>query len=170
MRSYIPAPGAAKTMRSIDAACDELDSLLTQALKEQLVSDLPLGIWLSGGLDSSAILHYAAKAHQGPLQTYSITFRGRSFDESKYIREVSNYFGTQHSEFDLTTKADLVNAIERIAYYSDEPSADAGALPLWFLAQMTSRDVTVVLTGGIIASHHVLSRCAGNVGSIAALG
>ncbi len=146
-RSYVPALAAPKAPTSVDAACDELDDLLTQSLKEQLVSDLPLGIWLSGGLDSSAILHYASNEHQRPLQTYSITFQGRSFDESKYIREVSSHFGTQHSEVDLSAKADLVDAIERIAYYSDEPSADAGALPLWFLAQMTSRDVTVVLTG-----------------------
>jgi asparagine synthase (glutamine-hydrolysing) len=143
----VPALAAAKTPTSVDAACDELDGLLTQSLKEQLVSDLPIGIWLSGGLDSSAILHYASNAHQRPLQTYSITFQGRSFDEGKYIKEVSSHFGTQHSEVDLSAKADLVDAIERIAYYSDEPGADAGALPLWFLAQMTSRDVTVVLTG-----------------------
>jgi asparagine synthase (glutamine-hydrolysing) len=147
VRSYVTSADARKAPNSIDAACDELDSLLTQSLKEQLVSDLPVGIWLSGGLDSSAILHYAAQAHQGPLQTYSIIFQGRSFDESKYIREVSSRFGTKHSEFDLSESADLVDAIDRIAYYSDEPSADAGALPLWFLAQMTSRDVTVVLTG-----------------------
>jgi asparagine synthase (glutamine-hydrolysing) len=147
VRSYVPASAAAKAPPSIDAACDELNGLLTQSLKEELVSDLPVGIWLSGGLDSSTILHYAANAHQRPLQTYSITFRGRSFDESRYIREVSSRFGTQHLDFDLSASADLVDAIERIAYYSDEPSADAGALPLWFLAQMTSRDVTVVLTG-----------------------
>jgi len=147
VHSYVAAAGAPKVPRSIDAACNELDGLLTQSLKEQLVSDLPVGIWLSGGLDSSAILHYAANAQQRPLQTYSITFRGRSFDESKYIKEVGSRFGTQHSEFDLSKSADLVDAIDRIAYYSDEPSADAGALPLWFLAQMTSRDVTVVLTG-----------------------
>lgn len=147
VRSYVTPSDARKAPNSIDAVCDELDSLLTQSLKEQLVSDLPVGIWLSGGLDSSAILHYAAQAHQGPLQTYSITFQGHSFDESKYIREVSSRFGTKHSEFDLSESADLVDAIDRIAYYSDEPSADAGALPLWFLAQMTSRDVTVVLTG-----------------------
>jgi asparagine synthase (glutamine-hydrolysing) len=147
IRSYVPAATAVNAPRSVEAACDELDSLLTQSLKEQLVSDLPVGIWLSGGLDSSTILHYAASAYQHPLQTYSITFRGRSFDESKYIREVSGHFGTQHVDLDLTASADLVEAIEQIAYYSDEPSADAGALPLWFLAQMTSRDVTVVLTG-----------------------
>lgn len=146
-RSFVPAPPAANAPRSVEAACDELDGLLMQSLKEQLVSDLPVGIWLSGGLDSSTILHYAAKAYQRPLQTYSITFRGRSFDESRYIKEVSSHFGTRHSDFDLSASVDLVDAIERIAYYSDEPSADAGALPLWFLAQMTSRDVTVVLTG-----------------------
>jgi asparagine synthase (glutamine-hydrolysing) len=147
LHSYVDAGGPQKAPSSIDAACGELDGLLTQSLKEQLVSDLPVGIWLSGGLDSSAILHYAANAHRGPLQTYSITFHGRSFDESRYIREVSSHFGTRHSEFDLSESVDLVDAIERIAFYSDEPSADAGALPLWFLAQMTSRDVTVVLTG-----------------------
>lgn len=147
VRSYVTPSDVNKAPNSIGAACEELDGLLTQSLKEQLVSDLPVGIWLSGGLDSSTILHYAAQAHQGPVQTYSITFRGRSFDESKYIREVSRQFSTMHSEFDLGDTADLVDAIDRIAYYSDEPSADAGALPLWFLAQMTSRDVTVVLTG-----------------------
>jgi asparagine synthase (glutamine-hydrolysing) len=145
--SYVAAVQDSPAPSSINAACDELDGLLAQAVKEQLVSDLPFGIWLSGGLDSSAILHYAAYAHPRPLQTYSITFHGRSFDESKYIREISSGFGTQHTEFDLSGNADLTDAIERIAYYSDEPSADAGALPLWFLAQMTSRDVTVVLTG-----------------------
>ena len=145
--SYVPPLAAARVPGSTESACDELDGLLEQSLKEQLVSDLPVGIWLSGGLDSSTILHYAANAHHGTLQTYSVTFRGRSFDESRYIREVSSHFGTRHTEFDLTASADLVSAIERIAYYSDEPGADAGALPLWFLAQMTSRDVTVVLTG-----------------------
>ncbi len=145
--SYLPQPAAASAPRSVAEACEELDDLLTQSLKEQLVSDMPVGIWLSGGLDSSTILHYAANTHRGPLQTYSVTFRGRSFDESRYIKEVSRHFGTRHSDFDLSASADLIEAIEQIAYYSDEPGADAGALPLWFLAQMTSREVTVVLTG-----------------------
>ena len=145
--SYVSPLAATSVPGSVEEACDELDHRLKQSLTEQLVSDLPVGIWLSGGLDSSTILHYAANAHQGPLQTYSVTFRGRSFDESRYIKEVSSHFGTRHTEFDLSATANLVDAIERIAYYSDEPGADAGALPLWFLAQMTSRDVTVVLTG-----------------------
>ncbi len=146
VRSYLP-PAMARAPQSIEEACHELDDLLTQSIGEQLVSDVPLGIWLSGGLDSSTILHYAAKAYPGRLRTFSITFQGRSFDESRYIKEISNRYGTQHSEFNLSPSADLQDAIEQIAYYSDEPSADAGALPVWFLAQMSKRDVTVLLTG-----------------------
>ncbi|HYL13661.1 MAG TPA: asparagine synthase (glutamine-hydrolyzing) [Terriglobales bacterium] len=146
VRSYVSHPSIVRTPRSIEEACEELDYLLDESVREELVADVPIGIWLSGGLDSSTILHYAAKC-SSQLRTFSITFRGRSFDEAEYIREVSSYFGTQHSDFDLNTSADLVTAIEQIAYYSDEPGADAGALPLWFLARLTSKNVTVVLTG-----------------------
>jgi asparagine synthase (glutamine-hydrolysing) len=146
VHSYLARPEVAPPPRHMEDACEELNNLLTQSIREQLVADVPVGVWLSGGLDSSTILHYAAQATT-QLRTFSITFQGRSFDESNFIREASEYFGTKHSEFDLNTTADLVNAIEQIAYYSDEPSADAGALPLWFLAQMTGREVTVVLTG-----------------------
>jgi asparagine synthase (glutamine-hydrolysing) len=146
VRSHV-SPAIAHPPRSIEEACHELDGLLAQSVREQLVSDVPVGIWLSGGLDSSTILHYAAKTHSSRLRTFSITFQGRSFDESKYIKEMSSHFSTQHTEFDLNPSVDLVDAIEQMAYYSDEPGADAGALPVWFLAQMSSRDVTVLLTG-----------------------
>jgi asparagine synthase (glutamine-hydrolysing) len=140
--AVLPAPPA-----SLDEACAELDRLLVQSVSEQLASDVPLGIWLSGGLDSSTVLHYATHAHPGRLRTFSVTFPGRSFDESRYAREISRRYGAEHSEFDLGPGADLENAIEQIAYYSDEPSADAGAIPVWFLAQMSKNDVTVLLTG-----------------------
>jgi len=132
---------------SIEEACEELDRLVTQSVAEQLVSDVPLGIWLSGGLDSSTILHYAARSYPGRLRTFSITFEGRSFDEGSYARNISRYYGAEHSEFDLNPGTDLTNAIEQLTYYSDEPSADAGALPLWFLAAMSRKNVTVVLSG-----------------------
>ena len=146
VRCFVPQPGPGRAVRSIGDACEQLDTLLADALRQQLVADVPLGIWLSGGLDSSTILHYAAKCAR-QLRTFSITFHGRSFDESRYVREVSREFATEHSELDLNPGADLIGAVEQIAYYSDEPSADAGALPVWFLAQMTAEKVTVVLTG-----------------------
>jgi len=145
--SYLPPRQKLPAPTSIEAACEELDDLLQKSVTEELVSDVPLGVWLSGGLDSSTILHYAAHASPNRIHTFGVTFQGRSFDESRYIRQVSHHFGTNHTEFDLNTDAELADAIEQIAYYSDEPSADAGAVPLWFLAKMTAQDVTVILTG-----------------------
>jgi asparagine synthase (glutamine-hydrolysing) len=145
--SYLSPALVQPQPRSMEEACEQLDDHLTKAVGEQLVADVPVGVWLSGGLDSSTMLHYAAKAHAYQMRTFSITFRGRSFDESRFTQQVSRYYGTRHTELDLTPDAGLADVIEQIAYYSDEPSADAGALPLWFLAHMTKGKVTVVLTG-----------------------
>ncbi len=147
IRSYVRKDETSIAPRTINEATEELDSLLQKSVGEQLVSDVPVGIWLSGGLDSSTILRYAANAGTAQVRTFSITFKGRSFDESDSIREITNHFGSQHTEFDLDESAGLESAIQKMAYYSDEPSADAGALPAWFLAQMSSQQVTVVLTG-----------------------
>ena len=146
-RSYLSARTPLPAPDSLDAACEELDDLLQRSVKEELVSDVPVGVWLSGGLDSSSVLHYAAEASANQIHSFSVTFQGRSFDESRYIREVSHHFGTNHTEFDLNTDAELADTILQIATYSDEPSADAGAVPLWFLAKMTAKEVTVILTG-----------------------
>jgi len=147
-RSYLPPKDKKRRPpASVDAACEELDDLLQKSVKEELVSDVPLGVWLSGGMDSSTILHYAAQASPNQVHTFGVTFDGRSFDEGRYIREVSRHFGTNHTEFDLNPEAELAEAIQQIAYYSDEPSADAGAVPLWFLSKMTAKEVTVILTG-----------------------
>ncbi len=133
--------------RSFEAAKEQLDWLLRESVREHLVSDVPLGVWASGGLDSSTILHYAAGETSGRLKTFSVSFTGRSFDESPYFREVARVYGTDHHEFDLNPDLELQSAIEDFAYYSDEPSADAGALPVWYLSKMTRRHVTVALSG-----------------------
>jgi asparagine synthase (glutamine-hydrolysing) len=132
---------------SLEDAGEQLDWLLTQSVGEQLASDVPVGIWLSGGLDSSTVLHYAARAYPRRLRTFSLTFHGRSFDEGRHAREISRRYAAEHSEFDLSPGPELADAVEQISYYSDEPSADAGALPVWFLAQMSRKDVTVLLSG-----------------------
>jgi asparagine synthase (glutamine-hydrolysing) len=132
---------------SFDEAKEELDGLLRASVREHLVADVPLGIWASGGLDSSTILHYAARESATPLKTFSVSFAGRSFDESRYFRDVAQIYGTDHHEFDLNPAEDLESAIQDFAYYSDEPSADAGALPVWYLSRMSRRHVTVALSG-----------------------
>ncbi len=124
-----------------------LDDLLKKSVQEHLVSDVPVGIWLSGGIDSSALLHYASQENSRPLKTLSITFQGRSYDETPYIHELVEKYQTEHLELDLHPTLDLPSAIEQLAYYSDEPFADAGAVPVWFLSRLSRQNVTVALSG-----------------------
>jgi asparagine synthase (glutamine-hydrolysing) len=145
--SYWTLPVPAPRNRSLDDAKDELDFLVRQSIREHLISDVPLGMWLSGGIDSSTILHYAATESSSPLKTFSISFRGRSFDETDYIQQVANHYKTEHEQLDLNPETDLEGAIEEFAYYSDEPSADAGALPVWFLSRLSKTRTTVSLSG-----------------------
>lgn len=133
--------------RTLSSAKEELDHLLKEAVREQLAADVPLGVWISGGIDSSTILHYATMQAACRLKTFSVSFRGRSFDETAYIREAASRYGTEHYELDLNPGMDLQSAMEELAYYSDEPGADSGALPVWFLARMCRRHVTVALSG-----------------------
>jgi asparagine synthase (glutamine-hydrolysing) len=133
--------------RSIEAAQEELDGLLKQSVREHLVADVPLGIWLSGGVDSSTILHYTREASSSRVKTFSISFQGRTFDETPYIREIAKRYDTEHYELDVNPALDLPSAIEELAHYSDEPFADAGALPVWFLSALSRKHVTVALSG-----------------------
>jgi asparagine synthase (glutamine-hydrolysing) len=130
-----------------ESAQAELDRLLKESVREHLESDVPLGVWLSGGLDSSSLVHYAAEASSSRLKTFSITFRGRSFDETRYARQVADWYGTEHTALDLNPEQDLPAAIHDLAQYCDEPNADSGALPVWFLSRLTKASATVALSG-----------------------
>jgi asparagine synthase (glutamine-hydrolysing) len=132
---------------SLGAAEEELDHLLQQSIRDHLISDVPLGVWLSGGVDSSTILHYAREVSSARLKTFSISFQGRSFDETPHIRGIARRYETEHHELDLNPTLDLPSAVEELAYYSDEPFADAGAVPVWFLASLSRQKVTVALSG-----------------------
>lgn len=131
---------------TIEDAKTRLDELLSLSVREHLISDVPLGVWASGGLDSSTVLHYAAQEVPN-LKTFSISFKGHSHDESEFFRQVAAHYGTDHHEFDLNPEADLEATVQKLVDFSDEPSADAGALPVWFLSMMTRRHVTVALSG-----------------------
>jgi len=132
---------------TLDSAAEELDGLLANSIREHLVADVPLGIWASGGLDSSTILHYASEHSQSRLKTFSVSFKGRSFDEGDYARDVAGHYGTEHHAFDLNPDVDLEGAIDSMVFHSDEPGADGGALPVWFLSKMSREHVTVALSG-----------------------
>jgi asparagine synthase (glutamine-hydrolysing) len=145
--AYWTLPFAAPSTWGMDEAIEELDRLLQQSVREHMLSDVPLGIWLSGGMDSTTILHYASRASSSKLKTFSITYRGRSCDESDLVHRAVREYGTEHAELDLTPEQDLQGAIEEFAYYSDEPNADAGSLPVWFLSKLCKRSTTVALSG-----------------------
>jgi asparagine synthase (glutamine-hydrolysing) len=144
---YWKLPHAQDDHWSLPEAEEALDGLLKQSIQEHLLSDVPVGLWLSGGIDSSTLLHYASQASTQRLKTFSITFRGRSFDETPYIHELVAKYQTDHLELDLNPTLDLPSAIEDVAYYSDEPFADAGAIPVWFLSKLSRQRVTVALSG-----------------------
>jgi asparagine synthase (glutamine-hydrolysing) len=127
-----------------DAAAD-LRAVLTSAVRSHLVSDVPLGAFLSGGIDSSLVVGLMAEASGGHVKTFSIGFDEPSFDELKHARRVANHFGTDHHEF--VVKPDGVAILDQLVNHFDEPFADASAIPTWYVSEMARRHVTVVLSG-----------------------
>jgi len=130
----------------IGEAISELDKRLNEAVKARLVSDVPLGVFLSGGIDSSSIAYYAQKNSLNKIKTFSIGFKDESFDESKYARQVASFLGTEHYEKLLTAK-DSLDFIPKIADLLDEPMADASIIPTYLLSNFTRQNVTVALGG-----------------------
>lgn len=132
---------------SEDELAEELRALLSQAVKRRLISDVPLGIFLSGGIDSSSVLA-AACQHADPasLKTFTIGFTEPSFDEAPYARAVAQAFGSVHREevLDLDAAQDLV---PQVLGHLDEPLGDASILPTYLLSAHTRRHVTVALSG-----------------------
>jgi asparagine synthase (glutamine-hydrolysing) len=120
--------------------------LLDQAIKRQIVADVPVGVLLSGGLDSSALVACMARCTSEPIHTYAIGFEDSSFDERSYARQVADRYGTQHKEVVIT--ADRVRAmLPGYLRYIDEPYADGSAIPTYYVSQLAAQDVVVVLSG-----------------------
>jgi asparagine synthase (glutamine-hydrolysing) len=133
--------------RSEDQAAEELRMLLGRAVKRRLVSDVPLGVFLSGGLDSSTVVALmAAAGEHGGIKSFSIGFSDASFDETSHARAVAQRFGTEHHE-DRLTPAALLGILPEVMRFLDEPLADASVIPTYLLARFTRRHVTVALGG-----------------------
>lgn len=128
------------------AALARFDELLQQATNERMISDVPLGVLLSGGIDSSTIAYYAAKASAKKIQTFSIGFSEKSFDESAQARLVAKHLGTEHHEHTFSG-ADALALVQDIPEVFDEPVADASVLPTLLLSHFTRKHVTVALGG-----------------------
>jgi len=126
-------------------AVEELGSVLHDAVRSHLVSDVPLGAFLSGGVDSSAVVGMMARASSRPVKTFSIGFDDPEFDELEYARTVANHFGTDHHEF--VVRPDGLSILDDLIGHFDEPFADSSAIPTWYVSEIARRHVTVVLSG-----------------------
>lgn len=116
-----------------------------EAIKLHLIADVPVGAFLSGGVDSSVVVSSSAGATRGALRTFSIGFREQAFSELPFAREVADQFGAQHTEEIVTP--DAVSLLDDLAWYYDEPFADSSAIPTFLVSRLASRHVKVVLSG-----------------------
>ena len=131
--------------RSEEECLEQLESLLAEAVKIRLISDVPLGALLSGGADSSLVVALMARAASGPVKTFSIGFRQADFDETPYARKVAERFGTEHHE--LILKPDVVETVGTLTAMLEEPFGDSSMLPTYYVCCMARKHVTVALSG-----------------------
>ena len=124
---------------------ERLRETLSDAVAEQMIADVPLGAFLSGGIDSTIIVGLMQKVSNRPVKTFSIGFDDPAFDETRYAEAAAKHLGTEHHAFHVVPKA--WETLPALADQFDEPFADSSALPTWYVARETRREVTVALTG-----------------------
>ncbi len=131
--------------KSEEECLEELEHRLLEATKIRLISDVPLGAFLSGGTDSSTVVAMMARASAGPVKTFSIGFKKDDFNEAHYARLVANKFGTEHHEMILDPR--VVETVEHLTSSLEEPFGDSSMLPTYYVSQMARQHVTVALSG-----------------------
>jgi asparagine synthase (glutamine-hydrolysing) len=128
-----------------ETACERLRELLTDSVKMRMQSDVPLGSFLSGGIDSSLITAIANEQSSSSIRTFSIGFPVADFDETGYAAQVAKHLGTQHQRFEVMPSG--VDIIDKLVWHYDEPFGDSSAVPTWYLSELTKSEVTVALSG-----------------------
>ncbi len=145
IRRYWSKPRGLPLTGSTQDLADELRALLTQAVKRRMVADVPLGAFLSGGVDSSAVVALMAGMSTQPIKTFSIGFPQATYTEVEYARMVAKRYGTDHHEMVVT--ADMVDVVGETVRHHGEPFADSSSIATYYLAKMTKQHVTVALSG-----------------------
>ena len=138
--------GAGQPVSDSGAAADELDVLLRDVVREQMIADVPLGVFLSGGVDSSTIAAIMRQVASGPVKTFTIGFDAPQFNEAEHAAAVARHLKTDHTEH-YVSAADAQAVVPTLGAVYDEPFADASQIPTLLLAAMARRHVTVCLTG-----------------------
>lgn len=142
---HLPDPEG-QPLASADTLANELEILLEDSVRRQLIADVPLGILLSGGIDSSIVTAIASRVASKPVNTFTISFpKYKDYDESPYARVVADHFGTNHTE--LEAEPATVDLLSDLAKQFDEPLADSSMLPTYLISRLIRRDATVALGG-----------------------
>lgn len=131
---------------SEDELDDHFDVLVTQSVKSRMVSDVPIGVFLSGGIDSSLVTSILSEECSAPVNTFTIGFEDRELDESLYARDIAEYLGCTHNEIFITPSM-LLEEVEKVLSLADEPFSDVASLPTSILSRYASNEVKVCLTG-----------------------
>jgi asparagine synthase (glutamine-hydrolysing) len=145
VKQYWDFPFESVQARSEDEAVEELRELLEESVRVRLISDVPLGAFLSGGVDSSVVVGLMARASTKPVKTFSIGFHEDSYDELRYARIAAKHFETDHHEFIVTP--DICRIVDELVWHFDEPFADSSAIPTYMVAKLARAHVTVALSG-----------------------
>jgi asparagine synthase (glutamine-hydrolysing) len=141
----LPGPGRARRRRRAAELRRELVAQLEEAVRLRLISDVPLGAFLSGGVDSSAVVATMARVGGGRVKTFSIGFSAKEYDETRYARMVAQRYATDHEE--LVVEPDAVAVLPQLIWHYGEPFADPSAIPTYYVSEMARRKVTVALNG-----------------------
>jgi asparagine synthase (glutamine-hydrolysing) len=144
-KRYWELPFTATCNDDEETAIERTHALLEEAVRIRLMSEVPLGAFLSGGVDSSTVVGLMSQMMSQPVKTFSIGFEEDDFSELAHARQVAQHFGTDHHEF--VVRPDLVSVLPQLAWAYDEPFADASMLPTYYVSKLAREHVTVVLTG-----------------------
>jgi asparagine synthase (glutamine-hydrolysing) len=146
IRKYWDLPHyGTRALISEEECLEEMERRLEEAVRIRLISEVPLGALLSGGVDSSIIVALMARASTKPVKTFSIGFRAEQFNESEYARVVSERFGTEHHE--LVLEPNIEETLQYLSSMMEEPFGDSSMLPTYYVCRMARREVTVALSG-----------------------
>ncbi len=132
--------------QDFETACQDLELLLKDAVKKRMIADVPLGCFLSGGIDSSTVAALMQAQSSDPIKTFSVGFQEQFYDEAPYAKAIAHHLGTQHTEWYCTPK-ECLDLIPQIHEWFDEPFADASQIPTYLVAKMARQHVTVALSG-----------------------